>query len=160
MALVVLHPYAPGVRPADQQPCWEALGELRLHHSIDVVDWACKGPFGYREALLSVWYWSVDLVIVEHDIVPSILEIDVLRLCPNEFCAFDYQCHGKGGWTEIPEGLGLGLSKITQKARVAVKQTPQVPRVGWLEIAGEMRDRLPPVHVHPQLADHRHHYEV
>jgi hypothetical protein len=158
VTLLVLHPYAPGVRPADQQPCWEALADLRFTHGYDVLDYPCVGPFGYRDALASVWYWKADVVIVEHDIVPSPLELKALEVCPLEFCAFDYQCHGKGTWSEIPEGLGLGLSKLSLKARRSVLPTPQVPKVPWADLAGNMRDRLPPVHLHPQLADHRHTY--
>ena len=51
-----------------------------------------------------------------------------------------------------------GLAKISADAYVQIVETPQVPLVHWRDLAGVMRERLGPPHLHAGPVQHNHQY--
>jgi len=101
---------------------------------------------------------GAEVLVVEHDIVPTRRLVSDLAACEHPFCAVDYVVQAGRLWSSLPEGLGLGMARITAGAWAAVAEHPKVPAVAWTDLAGVMRDRLPPVHVHPGPVQHNHRY--
>lgn len=156
--MVLLHPYVPGHRPADQCPTWEALADLLDMEGGQQWHVPCRNPQDYAMALRVAGGSGADVLVVEHDIVPTRELVTELVACEHPFCATDYVVEAGRLWSSLPEGLGLGLALVRTAAWEAITQWPRVPQVAWTDVAGVMRDRLPPVHVHPGPAQHSHHY--
>lgn len=153
---LVLHVYDPFDRPEDQVLTWEALARMtnlpyaRLAHQRTLT------PVGYARALQGHWHYGEALVIVEQDIVPRLGQVEELLACEHKFCAFDYNLSHGVPWSECPGAIGLGLSKISKAARLAVTATPAVPQHAHRDMPGLLAERLPPVHVHRPLIEHHH----
>jgi hypothetical protein len=155
----ILHPYVPGVRPADQAPCWEALSILRRNGGWDVYDVACVGEYDYAVYLGSFLEPCETMVIVEHDMVPTGEQVRELLECNAAFCAFDYHLASGELWSELTDHACLGLTKIEARAWGKVTATPKVPCVPWHDLAYRVSERLGPAHIHAGPADHRHGYD-
>ena len=82
MPTVLLHPYVPRYKPADQAPCWEALHGVALDTAVKVHHFACTGATDYARGLNDLWGHGVDIVICEHDIVPTSVQVMELEMCP------------------------------------------------------------------------------
>ena len=155
---VLLHPYAPGVWPERQQATWEALAVVSQVFRGRVWDVACTTPDDYATALNMIATASTSVVVVEHDIVPTVPLVSELLACAAPVCACDYQVGPGVNWADIPGALGLGLAKVTGAAWDAITERPRVPIVSWDQVAGELASRLPPVHVHHGKVVHNHPY--
>lgn len=156
--MIVLHPYAPDARPADQLPTWEALGNLDMTGITEVRHVRCTGQFDYARALAQVYEDGDAAIIVEHDITWTHEQWGDIRWCRKPFCAFDYEVGPCRLWSDIPGGLGLGLAKVRVDGWEHITQTPAVPIVPWSQVAGALVDRLPPVHLHRPPVWHHHRY--
>ena len=155
---VLLHPYAPGVWPERQQATWEALADVSKVFPGRVWDLACTEPNVYATMLNMLAMAGTSVVVVEHDIVPTVPLVSELLACAAPVCACDYQVGPGVNWADIPGALGLGLAKVTGAAWDAITEQPRVPIVPWDQVAGELASRLPPVHVHRGPVRHNHPY--
>lgn len=156
MAVTVLHVYEPTCRPADQTETWEALAHLSGHGEWDLRHERTEGLYGYAEVLTKYWPVPGDIIVWEQDIVASCLEVDELVECPEPFCAFDYRLASGTLWSEVPGAVGWGLSKLTERARRAVKEDPPVPWHKYLGMPARLHPRVGPVHVHRPALRHNH----
>lgn len=114
----------------------------------------CEGDYGYSDQLGSLW-GKDDILIWEHDIVPFLSQYLAIKACPSEFCSFNYHYPGLGGnetWTEVAGASCFGFAKISKRLQTIVS----VPLVHWQDLANQMYDLLPPVHIHTDIVDHRH----
>ena len=155
---VLLHPYAPGVWPERQQATWEALAAVGKVFRGRVWDLACTAPTDYATMLNMLAMAGTRVLVVEHDIVPTVPLVFELLACAAPVCAHDYQVGPGVNWADIPGALGLGLAKVTGAAWDAITERPRVPIVSWDQVAGELATRLPPVHVHHGRVVHNHPY--
>ncbi len=92
--MILLHPYATHPRYTErQQETWTALRHLsiRLHRAkVRIVDLPCSEPNSYELAIKR--YWGQDtLVVVEHDIVPSMQMLNHLWTCKEPLCMQAYR---------------------------------------------------------------------
>ena len=156
--MVLLHPYAPGVWPERQQATWEALADVSKVFRGRVWDLACTAPSDYATMLNMLARASTPVVVVEHDIVPTVPLVSELLACTAPVCAHDYQVGPGVNWADIPGALGLGLAKVTGAAWDAITEQPRVPIVSWDQVAGELASRLQPVLVHHGEVVHNHPY--
>lgn len=156
--MVILHPYAPGLRPADQCPTWEALAHLKLTGIFGIHHAACTDSWAYAAWLGHLAAECQGVLIIEHDIVPSQRQVDDMLRCPKPVCASDYTVGPDTLWSSIPGALALGMAKITSTAWKQMQARPRVPRVHWAELAGAMYERLPTVHLHRSPVHHNHVY--
>lgn len=125
--MILLHPYTPGFNDAGQSGCREFFQQ----HESELMNWTvmhclCDDPYAYERYLLSVW--GQDLIIVEHDIVPTVEMLISLAECPHPLCVQAYkgnkqfvQMKDTGeAWEPITEGdewcdiAGLGLVRISK----------------------------------------------
>ena len=155
---VLLHPYVPGLRPSDQAPCWDALHQVALDTAVKVHHFRCAGAHDYARALNELWGHGVDIIICEHDIVPTSVQVMELEICPENFCAFDYFVSKHKCWSQVKGAVGLGLCRFRVAAQSSIVARPRVPQVPWHDLGSALGLRLGPVHLHYPLADHRHHY--
>jgi len=64
-------------------------------------------PYAYARALMEWWERRMDLVVIEHDIVPGPGMIEALLACDQPWCGHPYHI-GEGRYT-----YGLGLCKVS-----------------------------------------------
>lgn len=153
---LIFHPYTPQVRLADQWYCWEALAHLSQAGWDKQVHVPCFQPLDYARRLQAIWAKGWDIIIVEHDIAPSIPQVTLMETCQSDFCAQDYWLPNGDLWSHLATEACFGLCRITLAAQRLVVPTPQVPQVTWRELASTLSPRLPPWHLHTQPADHHH----
>lgn len=159
MPTVLLHPYVPGHRPADQAPCWEALHQVALDTAVRVHHFICSTPYSYAIQLDALFGFGADVVICEHDIVPRTCQVMELELCPEDFCAYDYRVSKHKCWSQVKGAIGLGLCRFRVAAQSSIVARPRVPQVPYHDLGSTLGLRLGPVHLHYPLADHRHRYD-
>jgi hypothetical protein len=90
--MTVLHPYAPTVPPARTRAAWQAWGTLDgwcAARGWTVYHVRCTEPDDYEIAVRAVW-GTTDLLIAEHDIVPTVAALAGLAACPEPVCAQAY----------------------------------------------------------------------
>ena len=126
---------------------------IRVHHFL------CSTPYSYAIQLDSLFGFGADVTICEHDIAPTSVQVMELEVCPEPFCAFDYKVSKHHCWSQVKGSIGLGLCRISVAAQASIKARPRVPVVPYHDLGSELGKRLPPVHLHYPLADHRHKYD-
>lgn len=154
--MLVLHPYAPGLRPADQCPTWEALTEFRRAVDYNVRDWPCEDDYAYARGLEYAVSHAYRLINIEHDIVPTLDQMFEMATCPQDFCAMDYFLPNGFLWSETADHACLGLAKITNSAWDRSSAWPRVPNVHWRDLAGEIGNRIGYAHLHEGPVVHNH----
>lgn len=154
--MLVLHPYVPGLRPADQAPCWEALSQVHAHGDMMLLDFPCESEYDYAEGLELYWPPADVMVIVEHDIAPTHDQVLELAKCPELFCSMDYSGPGWPSWAACDIAACIGLAKLDGKLRSMTDRRPCVPRVHWHDVGGALWDVFGPAHVHPGPVAHYH----
>jgi hypothetical protein len=152
----ILHPYVPGLRPADQAPCWEALSVLRDERGWDVYDIPCVEEYDYAEGLNDWWEALDDVIIVEHDIAPTVEQVRELEECPEPFCSMDYAGPSWSSWAAVPYAVCIGLAKLSSRLREGSTRRPFVPRVHWHDVGGALEQVIGRPHVHPGPVAHYH----
>jgi hypothetical protein len=142
--MIVMHPYSPEPSQAQrQEQTWAALA--RMEDSLPgtrFVHVPCGDDDAYEASLKRLWAQD-DLVVVEHDIVPTAGMILSLTGCREDVCAQQYRLHyanrtlealhwvrdrkgqiGQEGWERIL-GAGIDVDALVGQ---------------WDERTGEMRD--------------------
>lgn len=179
--MIILHPFAPQSREADQNPCWQALEKIRRQGKHIVIDVPCYTKNTYEDALKLVWGLGLDIVIIEHDIALIHQMIDELDACDEFVCAQAYLLHPAttrlredvfahrketySGTTWIREGasqadrFGFGLTKISAEAQKYVK--PHMWETGdWHDLDSRVSEaflnRGIQAHVHWPAVEHFH----
>ena len=84
----IFHPFNPTTRPADQIPTWQLL--KTFPPEIPRVDWLCVKPFDYHEGLVTAWQSPGDLIVIEHDNVPTLDQISDMLRCNEACCTTPY----------------------------------------------------------------------
>jgi hypothetical protein len=156
VAVEILHPYAPGVRPADQVPCWDALGVIRLEEEWLVYDIPCVEEYDYAEGLNNYWTPRGGVLIVEHDIAPTVDQVRELEQCPELFCAMDYAGPGWLSWATVLDTTCIGLAKLSNRLHEGNSRQPFVPRVPWRDVGGTLEQCFGRPHIHPGPVAHYH----
>lgn len=142
MSFRILHPFSPTVRPADQVATWAWLHEAETLGKADVKHAPCLSPKDYAIELNRHWSFYGDLVIVEHDIVPSHDSLYEFATCPRPFCAADYRLSSGELWSEVADHDCLGLVRMTRRLRESVSSRPSVPQVPYGDLAHALGERL------------------
>ena len=125
--MLLVHPYTPEVRPADQQKTWDAINHL---HNIAVEHVKCpKGTAVWPMEFRRLW-GSTDIIICEHDIAVTQEAYNDLVSCTHTHCAYAYKLYnslGNGIYSQLIGGVpipkacpyadqvGFGLTKIKQE---------------------------------------------
>lgn len=159
MPTVLLHPFVAGLRPADQAPCWEGLHRVEAETAVRVKHMECTTSAAYAMGLDALFGHGCDVITVEHDMAVTPHQVMELELCPEDFCAFDYRVSKHLCWSQVKGATGLGLARVRVAAQAGIKARPRVPIVPWHDLASALGKRLPPVHLHYPIADHRHRYD-
>ena len=129
----------------------------------------CKdAPLSYAKGLSDIWGIGADIIIIEHDIVPTVEQFNELVDCQeSSVCSWDYSYPGCESWASntlkerakganIPNGLtsrGYASSDANNVAFGFIKigraaQTVDVPIVHWKILASTLSRKLPEVHIH------------
>ena len=156
MTTLVLHPYSPTHRTADQAECWRALCSWPPSGDVVVVHAPCWGEYDYCTWLASQWAYPGDLVVLEHDITLSWEHYLALEACGRDVCAYDYARPDGRSWTTHVDRGYWGAIKLGRAARAAVVATPPVPLVAYTQVAMSVAERLAAPHVHYPALPHAH----
>lgn len=178
MAPLVLFPWSER-RPAADRADTDTLRRLLAVGGWDVLPWRLEGPWAYWELLRDLWGWDTadPLVIVEHDVVPTVEQLAAMCDCAAPACTTPYPLrHGEPSvwdqlpdadrigyrdWSAIPEYVGgssLGCVTLTKALRDEVGP-PR--RVAWDWLAEAVSDQLVAagvlwhVHIGPAIHHHR-----
>lgn len=112
--MIILHPYSTN-RFKDKIETWKFVDSIRNKYNI--VDSLINAPTSYHELIKQ--YWSKDdLIVIEDDKVPTIIDLEELINCPKLFCVFPYPISSYNkttmdDWT-INFPYGLGFVKIAK----------------------------------------------
>jgi len=169
----ILAPWS-NVRPVDRVETDLFLAGLPAE--FEVIRCETAQSLTYYEFLMERWRDSEDWLIVEHDIVPTVVQLLGLAICPEPFCTVPYLlAHGRpciGYWRlegklaalylqPGPEWAlfsGFGCVKLGAQLRLAVKDPP--PPHDWDGLDQEFSHWLNALgyrwHVHPGMAVHHH----
>jgi hypothetical protein len=158
--MLVLHPYS-SARQEDQLETWEFLNLIRGRFTV--IDAECVGIYGYN-TFLSTFWGQEDLIIVEQDIVPTLLDLDEIIACPEPYCVFPYAAHWKPVTTLIEwrRGTvkGLGFVKIEKEAQALAPVKEWEFRTSWRhldeKIFNAFRRRGWSYHIHERAVKHNH----
>lgn len=142
---MIFYPYA-DVRRNERAASVRAVVGLAENRCIVRPHW-CYEDVDYALGLRSVWNDPDDLVIIEHDIVPSPTQVNELLECNNSLCCFAYYLapHFTGNikpiFAQSNDGVaiekgdsyclssGLGFVKIAPFIR---ERTELPPIEGWV----------------------------
>jgi hypothetical protein len=120
--LIVLHPYSnppenKKYKLLEQAPTWEALKEIRKKYVV--VDRECEGLMGYDDFILEYWTGKEAFLVIEHDIVATLEQIDSLARCNGHLvCDFRYDYGGR--FINPPGFAYLGCTKYSKEAQTLV----------------------------------------
>ena len=91
MPTVLLHPWA--TSGGARAETWAALDPIRRWGPVVVVDAPCILPTDYGDALAAVWGRGWDVLVVEHDVIPTLDAVHQLLTCTGPVCAAAYPLH-------------------------------------------------------------------
>lgn len=87
--MTVLHPYSTKPETFSRQAeTWAALSRIRKHWQV--VDRPCTRETDYENALRELWGRD-DILIIEHDVVPTTEAVSGLEECRQPLCAQAYR---------------------------------------------------------------------
>jgi hypothetical protein len=153
---VLLHVYHPDKRPEDQTGTWRALATINWPVCMTIEHYETVTDYSYADALMSVWEYPGDVLVLEQDIVPTWDHVDELLHCTRPYCAWDFRLAHGILWSEVPGGHGFGLAKFSEEARHSIIARPKVQRLSWPDTVPALHERLAPVHVHQPCIEHHH----
>ena len=166
---MILHPYRPGHRTADQAACIARLDEAeRLGFAVEHIRLTGR-PFGYATALVARWERWDDWTLIEHDIEPSIDLLYSLGQCPEPLCTRPYAVRPSDGpfieWAERhkPSTSVAGFFGATRISAAARRALPldRLPVAEWWHLDSVVTVALAnavgkPWHLHYEPLAHHH----
>jgi len=107
----------------------------------------------YWDALKGIWPQGGRILLVEHDIEPTLEQIAEVAGCPEPVCAIAYPYPG------VPRLVDAGFLKVDiDRCPVGWNEPwsvlPEGARWHWRDVSCYLRGRLPPIHVHEGLVRH------
>jgi hypothetical protein len=160
-------------RKKERIPAQRAFDELQADGRWDVIRHPCSGPFDYADGLMAVWGLPGDLIIVEHDLAPTVADVERLELCLHPRCAGTYwmssittgyrvaktsalNTQPRQDFVEpgckFADMTGIGFVRIHPEQR----RTP-IKRVVWGDVCGEVNRVVGgPWHLHWPTIKHYH----
>lgn len=118
--MIILHPYREDRAGLPRYHATHAALAALVDAGMTVVDLPCGDDRRYEEGLKHFW-GSDDLLIVEHDIVPSLAMVRDLTTCPSVVCAQDYPLYYRRADWRLLEQMGdvAAAAPPTEAARRA-----------------------------------------
>jgi hypothetical protein len=157
----VLVPYVAGYLRQETQDAMATCGQRVEWYPIDAGD-----PFSYARWLQTMWNTGGDLIITEHDMVPTAVHVRRLLACEAEWCGHPYHV-GEGRYA-----TGLGFCKFShnlmRRRPLAAQHAAQSPRTGgglmpWQGLNESIERALTrageKMHVHEGAIPHLHYPE-
>lgn len=176
--MIILHPFNPLVRPEDQLDTWAVLEEIKRTMEIETIQAPCYEPNDYGIALDQWLQASVlakaRLIVIEHDIVPTLSQMSEIINCRHPWCVFDYKIPTDTGpqrWTDVlawshKSGDGhfpLGFSKFDLNSYYYINRLYKFEALGstsWENVAyilsGIMHELGYDAHIHTDPVVHNH----
>ncbi len=158
----VVVPYVPGML---RDATYDAV--MRLPWPAELFRLSLVDEYAYGRAFRSWWADGVTFVVVEHDMVPTVDQIQGLFDCDGQRCCHGYLIHD----TVCTTGLGLTkfnadlMAEIPSMADRAMEVgwRPQRP-AKWFQVDAGIARVLDifrrPQHVHVGLVEHLHEYRL
>ena len=91
MGTVLFHPYA--IDGGSRDETWEALAGIRRMGSVAVLDAPCDDWGDYTRWLATLWGQGQQLLVLEHDLVPTPWALAGLLGCRAPICAQAYRAY-------------------------------------------------------------------
>lgn len=155
---LVVVPYVTGVVRDATQDAISACGQRHVFVELDAGD-----PYAYGKLLAELWNHDTDLVMVEHDMVPTAAQIRGLLDCSGLWCSHPYHV-GSGRYTQ-----GLGLCKFSHVLQrnlpmagylAAMSARGEAYRMHWAglneSIERALTRRKIIMHLHESAVEHLH----
>lgn len=136
----------------------------------------CEHSLDYALALRENWHTPGDLIIIEHDMAPTMAMLDALVRCPEPQCAQAYWLSGVSTGLRQPvlaaygtslddtidygdpyaRRVGIGLVKIAKESRILLP-----PLVGWEAVCTAVNEsvRYNRWHIHYPACMHYHGFQ-
>lgn len=102
------------------------------------VEWVeMVGPFDYAHMFADRWSAGETFIIIEHDVVPPLDGLDIMRACEHDWCGYGYGGPSDGYGID----LALGCTKFSAEL---IAQTPDLwdRPCTWNYCHGTVNDRL------------------
>lgn len=179
---LIYYAYTPDTRKWERGPSLRAVDALRAAgYQVDAHP--CRGDKDYSLGLRAAWTHPGDLIILEHDMAPTVAQMDELVACPHPLCAFAYwivlaqvghrpmlsACVGPMG-TLIGNQLNprilygtnhagysaIGCCKLDQATR---SQMAEIPPCYWSEVEMYVNRAVQVAgewHIHYPVVNHHH----
>ena len=176
---LLLHPWS--ALGGASEATWAALEPIRRWGPLPVLDAPCLRDTDYAEALASVWDLGWDLLVVEHDLVPTLDCVRRLATCSGPVCAQAYPLHPqttrlpRSVWSpkvwdghrylwvealaERADAFGLGCTVLRGQFQRAVPASLWRRQPWWqldTVLSGLARERRLQAHVHWPSISHLH----
>lgn len=171
---MILICHNPSNRPTERQPAIAAQSAIwNACPPGEVVIAPCWQSLDYALAIRENWQTPGDLIIIEHDMAPTLKMIDELVRCPEPQCAQAYWLSGVSTGRREPvlaayatslentiaygdryaRRVGIGLVKIAKSSRILLPAL-----VGWEGVCTAVNDsvRFERWHIHYPACVHYH----
>lgn len=102
----VVVPYVPGML---HEATVSAVRESDLGYSLVPLHQSDDGA--YARLLRALWSSKWDLIIVEHDIVPTVTQLRRLASCDHRWCGYSYNLGGQRS------SMALGCTRLSAQMR-------------------------------------------
>lgn len=161
------------VRRQDIERGERAIEAIAADGRWEVINWPCSGPYDYSDGLARVWSHPGDLLIVEHDLAPTIADVARIELCLHPRCAGAYwmssvttgrlrpstsALNRLPSQDFVPPGTpwadltGIGFARIKESAR---RRAPVRAEWGW--VCEAVNNAVGgPWHIHWPTIPHHH----
>jgi hypothetical protein len=115
-----------------------------------------SAPTSYWRLMMTLWASREDFTLVEHDVVPAVGGLEALGACPEDWCAYPYDCGGH-------LMTALGCTKFS--SAIAARHPDLISHIApehrhWdgldAVVVGELHRRGEHEHVHQPPATHHH----
>ena len=115
------------LRPETQ----EAVSRLWPHAEFVPVG---HSNTAYHEALDERWQAGVDLVVIEHDIVPHDYVAEAFEACPKPWCQFSYEL--AVGWVGVGDGAQSALGCVRFRHQLLEAEPDAIEAAGRTDNTG------------------------
>ncbi len=134
MTAFLVHPFSESRRLEDRQPTNDALARLKeTMPELTQYECRCEGSNDYATGLRVYWELAGDMIICEHDIVPTEDAIRSLLRCHELTCSVPYLLY--------PESTGL--SHLIYSVQGTEWFTASRSALGLVKLSASWRSRVP-----------------